>query len=82
MGEEAFRERNEARIQLVLDGIVDDALNGDKAAKRMIWDSNVSKAQVTDDKSSGTKQQITVHRMSVVKGDDVNTNPEKEQDNE
>jgi hypothetical protein len=82
MAEEAFRERNADRIQMVLDSIIDDALEGDKAARKLVWDSNVSKSVVQEDKSVGTKQSITVHRMSVVKGDVDNTNPLEENDNE
>lgn len=80
MTEEAFRDRNEERIATVLDQIVQDALDGDKAAKKMVWESSVSRSNVSEDKTSGTKQEITVHRMQVVKSDDVNTT--EDNDNE
>ena len=63
--EEAFRERNEQAINAVLDQILVDALEGDKAARKLVWDACMSKAQVSEDKTAGQKQQITVHRMEV-----------------
>ena len=65
--EEAFRERNQTRIDAVLDLIVQAALDGDKAAMKMVWEANVSKSNVQEDKNVGAKQAITVHRMTVVK---------------
>lgn len=65
--EEAWRHRNQERIDMVLDMILDDALDGDKAARKMIFDAAVSKANVSEDKAAGNKQQITVHRMVVNK---------------
>ena len=67
--EEAFRERNQERLDIVLDLILQDALDGDKAARKMIFDAVISKANVQEDKSAGQKQTINVHRMNVVKGD-------------
>jgi hypothetical protein len=67
--EETFRARNEDRIQEVLDSIVEDALNGDKAARKLIWDASVSKAAIQEDKTAGTTQSITVHHMNVTKED-------------
>lgn len=72
--EESFRSRNQERINDVLDMIVQQALEGDKASQKLIWDANVSKAQVAEDKSAGQKQQITVHRMTVTR--DQSTNEE------
>jgi hypothetical protein len=71
--EEAFRDRNQARLDTVLDLILQDALDGDKAARKMIFDAVISKANVQEDKSAGQKQTITVHRMEVVKGDKAPT---------
>jgi len=67
--EEAWRDRNQARLDMVLDMILQDALDGDKGARKMIFDAVVSKANVQEDKSAGHKQQITVHRMTVNKED-------------
>jgi len=75
--EEAWRSRNQNRLDTVLDLILQDALDGDKASRRLIFDAIVSKANVQEDKSAGQKQQITVHRMDVFKGDNRdNTNEE------
>ncbi len=82
MAEEAWREANAKKIEMVLDQIVDDALDGDKSARKLIWDACISKAQVSEDKSAGQKQQITVHRMQVVPRDDVDDNTEGEDDGE
>jgi len=67
--EEAWRDRNTGRLDTVLDMILQDALDGDKAARKMIFDAVISKANVQEDKSAGQKQQITVHRMEVVKNE-------------
>lgn len=63
--EESWRERNSYRLEQLLDIILDDALAGDKSARKMIFDALVSKANVQEDKSAGQKQTITVHRMEV-----------------
>jgi len=76
--EQAWRERNQDLLDEVLDMILQDALEGDKGSRRMIFDAVVSKANVQEDKSAGHKQQITVHRMTVSKGDDVNVSEEEE----
>lgn len=63
--EEGFRERNQNQIDAVLDEILHAALDGDKAARKMVWDACMSKAQVAEDKAAGGKQSITVHRQVV-----------------
>jgi hypothetical protein len=80
--EQAWRERNADRLDLVLDMILGDALDGDKAARKMIFDAVISKANVQEDKSAGHKQTITVHKMNVSKGTDVNPTPEKANEEE
>ena len=75
--EEAWRDRNQERLDIVLDLILQDALDGDKAARKMIFDAVISKANVQEDKSAGQKQTINVHRMQVVQGDRDNTNEEE-----
>jgi len=81
--EEAFRERNQSRLDMILDEILIAALDGDKAARKMVWDACISKAQVAEDKTAGGKQSITVHRMEVTQtpakeGDDVNTRSDED----
>lgn len=63
--EEAWRERNQEKLDELLDIIIQDALDGDKSARKMIFDSVISKANVQEDKAAGHKQQIRVHRMTV-----------------
>jgi hypothetical protein len=55
---------------MILDLILSDALDGDKAARKMIFDAVVSKANVQEDKAAGQKQEIKVHRMVVNQGTD------------
>lgn len=78
--EEAWRERNLARLDTVLDMILQDALDGDKGARKMIFDSVISKANVQEDKAAGQAQKITVHRMVVEKdsGDTRKTTNEED----
>ena len=64
--EEAFRDRNTDAIDAVLDLILSAALEGDKAARKLVWDACISKSNVAEEKNVGSKQQIKVHRMTVV----------------
>ena len=63
--EEGWRERNSAKINEVLDQICEDALAGDKGARKMIFEAIVSKGGTQEEKSASNKQTINVHRMSV-----------------
>ena len=63
--EEGWRERNMAKINQVLDQICEDALDGDKGARKMIFEAIVSKGGTQEEKSATNKQVINVHRMSV-----------------
>ncbi len=78
--EEAFRDRNQNAIDAVLDQILSAALEGDKAARKMVWDACMSKAAVAEDKTAGGKQQITVHRMEVTQAVDGDVDNTKEED--
>lgn len=63
--EEAWRERNMEKLDMLLDMILDAALDGDKSARKMIFDSLISKASFQEDKAGGNRQEIKVHRMVV-----------------
>lgn len=63
--EEGFREATAEKVARVLEDIVDAALEGDAQARKMVWDAHISKATHQEDKTAGTKQAITVHRMTV-----------------
>jgi len=76
--EESWRERNSTKLDAVLDQILEDALDGDKSARKMIFDALISKANVQEDKAAGNKQEIKVHRMVVNQGDSAE---KKEKDN-
>ena len=70
MIEEAFRADSAIDVAEVLKVIVAQALTGDKASQKLIWDANISKQTLAEDKAAGTKQSITVHTMNV-KGKDL-----------
>lgn len=77
--EDAFRSDNFDDIQRVLRLVLKQALQGDKSSQKLIWDASVSKANIQDDKSAGSKQQITIHRMEVAKeGDIIDMKPEED----
>jgi len=68
MMEEAYRERNAEKIAEILDQVVEDALNGDKSARKLIWESQVSKAPNTEQKEAGGENpQILIKHMEVTK---------------
>lgn len=81
ISEEQFREEAAEKVNQVLHLILNQALEGDKPSQKLIWDSHVSKANLTEDKSAGAKQQITIHRMEVSKdGDIIDMKPIEEED--
>lgn len=61
--EEAFRDEAYEDVQKVLKMIVAQALAGDKASQRMIWDASVSKGIQASDKEATDKKGFTVHHM-------------------
>lgn len=63
--EEGFRDASQAKVAAILNKILDEALDGNMAAMKMVWDAHISKATHQEDKTAGTKQAITVHRMTV-----------------
>lgn len=65
MLEEAFRYATEEDMGKVLALVVKQALTGDKAAQKLVWDACVSKQNFGEDKTAGTKQQINVTTMNV-----------------
>ena len=65
MLEEAFREASETDMGKVLALIVEQALGGDKAAQKLVWDACISKQNLTEDKAAGKKQEINVKTMNV-----------------
>jgi hypothetical protein len=65
--EEAFRAAESDAIAEVLQRIVQQALDGDKASQKLVWEASVSKQALAEDKQGGSKQQITVHTMNVSK---------------
>ena len=67
--EESFRQAGDEDLEKVLNLILKQALKGDKASQKMIWDSTMSKHTIAEDKAVGNKQQITVHTMNVRKDD-------------
>ena len=67
--EEALRESLAPDMAKVAAKVVAQALNGDKASQKLVWDSIMSKQAVSEDKQAGSKQKITVHTMNVGRGE-------------
>lgn len=82
--EEGFREGNYEKIAMILNSIVDDALEGDKMAKKMVWDACISKANLSEDKETkGDGPQILIKHMTMEKaGDIIDVEAIEESDNE
>lgn len=82
--EENFREGNFEKIADILNSVVDDALQGDKAARKLVWDACISKANLSEEKdSSSNAPQIVIRHMEVEKqGDIIDVNPIGDEDNE
>ena len=79
--EQTFREDTDLDVSLVLKLIVKQALDGDKPSQKLVWDASVSKANHTEDKTAGSKQSITIHRMEVKKqGDIIDVDIEEDKD--
>lgn len=59
MAEDAVRSQNESKMLEVCSLIVDQALEGDKASQKLVWQSVVSNG-VSDDKDAKEKVEITI----------------------
>ncbi len=71
MVEEAFRATDSDDMAKVLSLIVHQALEGDKASQKLIWDANVSKQSVSEDKSTGLKEAIRVRVVGITPTDTI-----------
>jgi hypothetical protein len=70
--EEGFREGNFEKIAMILNSVVEDALDGDKMAKKMVWDACISKANLSEDKEAkGDGPQILIKHMTMEKAGDI-----------
>lgn len=70
--EEGWREGNFEKIEAIMNSVVEDALNGDKQARKMIWDACISKANISEAKSDASEApQIVIRHMEVEKKGDV-----------
>lgn len=68
--EQAFRNDTVEDVSKVLKLIVAQALDGDKASQKLIWEGSVSKQTLAEDKSAGGRAQINVKTMNV-RGSDL-----------
>jgi hypothetical protein len=59
MAEEAARDRNQQRINYVLDLIISQAGRGDKASQRLVWQAVMTQGLANDQKAS-EKVQINI----------------------
>lgn len=82
--EENFREGNFEKIAHILNDVVEDAIQGDKQARKMVWDACISKANLGEDKESSDKApQIVIKHMEVEKqGDIIDVNAIEDESNE
>lgn len=58
--EEGFRSENAAQIGRILKGILDDAENGDKDCRKLVWQAYVSKAGADQQQQVGALPTITI----------------------
>ena len=63
--EEAFRSGSEDDVLEVLSLVVKQAKKGDKVSQKLVWDANISKQTLAEEKSAGSKQEIHVKTMNV-----------------
>lgn len=63
--EEAAREDSLEDMLRVAKLIVQQALEGDRASQKLVWDAVISKGGSSDDKDVKTNQRIQVHTMNV-----------------
>jgi hypothetical protein len=80
--EQAVRSGRLEDMVRVCENIIEDALDGDVRAKKMVWDAMMSKASSTEDKAAGTRQKIEIGVMhvdqpNVIEGEIVATTEEK-----
>jgi hypothetical protein len=82
--EQEFRDGNFEKIAQILNSVVDEALEGDKQARKMVWDACISKASLSEDKDTkGDAPQILIRHMEVQKqGDIIDVEPIEEEDYE
>jgi hypothetical protein len=70
--EENFRDGNFEKIADILNSVVDDALQGDKQARKMVWEACISKANLSEDKKdTSDAPQIVIKHMEVEKQGDI-----------
>lgn len=70
--QEGWIEGNAQKIEEILNSVVEDALNGDKAARKMVWEANIAKPSLKEE--AGDKEQapqITIRHMEVKKEGDI-----------
>ena len=63
--EEAFRDANAEDMADVGALIVKQAKKGNQASQKLVWDATISRQNVTEDKTTGNRQEIKVHTMNV-----------------
>ena len=63
--EEALREDNHETMLKVAQLIVAQALEGDRASQKLVWDALVSKGGASDEKDAKSQQRIQVNTMNV-----------------
>jgi hypothetical protein len=89
MAEEAVRDRNLERMLKVCEDIIEDALDGDFACRKLVWQSVMSKSGVDPSTSSEATPTIIIRtdsplqvvsppREDVLEGELVDVTPQPE----
>lgn len=58
--EQSSRERNAAKIQRVIDDIIDAALDGDRDCRKLVWQSVMSKSGAEQQQNVGALPEIVI----------------------
>jgi len=83
MGEEAARDRNMVRAQEVIDLIYEQAMEGDKAAQKLVWSAHMSAASSDDKTHASEKVEIKITGTTPVeKAVIIDQQPDEEEIND
>ena len=80
--EQAVRSGRMEDMIAVCEKVIEEALDGNPRAQKMVWDAMMSKASASDDKTAGSKQKIeigvmNVDRPNVIEGEIIDVETEE-----
>lgn len=79
MVEFAARERNQDMAQAVIDGIYADALDGDTACRKLVWQAHMSGNSADDTSAAQEKPTIIINAPVAVEPEIVIEHPSQEE---